>query len=429
MGQLPPCAERTLLPLGNPAERMLGLFLMPYITHIHVDRCRNIRDLDIDLSMPRAEVIAASHASSEHSQPTFQHLILTGPNGSGKSGVLEMIAREVEESVLPAKQLQLTLFELDESGLRWNCDPKSLPKAYSRGELLALYLRARRGIRAGEIRGPSKPKKRRPADFGPAHEVGSTLHQFLVNKHVEMTYATAAGDTVTANRIAAWFERFESHLQRLMEDEGLSMTYDSKAYFFSFHRSDGYSFDLNTLADGHAAVLALLAELLIRVDALQSTRGDFTFEPEGVIIVDEVETHLHLSLQEQILPFLTDVFPRFQFIVATHSPAVIASIPNAVVYDLKKRAQTLSDHFRGVRYGKLMTEHFGIASEIDLDSTEKLVRLRELASGSTRTAEEQHEFDSLAEELSARSRTLAVEVWMIRERLGEPLDVAMGEKR
>jgi predicted ATPase len=225
-------------------------------------------------------------------------------------------------------------------------------------------------------------------------------------------------DLKKAKRIKAWFDTFEQHMKRVAEDEQLSMIYESKRFDFTFHRGDGHIFDLSSLADGYAAILALLAELFIRVETAQLARKDFTFMPDGVVIVDEIETHLHLSLQELILPFLTEIFPRFQFVVATHSPAVIASIPNAVVYDLKKRSQTLSDHFRGVRYGTMMTEHFGISSEIDLDSTEKLLLLRGLAARRERTLEEEKTYQNLCEELSRRSRNLAVEVWMIREKLG-----------
>jgi predicted ATP-binding protein involved in virulence len=203
-----------------------------------------------------------------------------------------------------------------------------------------------------------------------------------------------------------------------MEDENLSIEFERRAFDFRFHR-DGYVFDLRTLADGHAAVLGILAELLIRVEMSQREHKDATFEPEGVVIIDEVEAHLHLSLQEQILPFLTELFPRFQFIVATHSPAVIASIKNAVVYDLKTRDASLSDSYQGIRYGTLMTEHFGISSEIDLDTTAKLVRLRELSRQATRTPEEEHEVAHLSTELLARSPSMAVEIWAIKEGLGE----------
>ena len=46
-----------------------------------------------------------------------------------------------------------------------------------------------------------------------------------------------------------------------------------------------------------------------------------------------------MELQKRILPFLTRMFPNVQFIVATHSPFVISSVDNAVVYDLEKRVR------------------------------------------------------------------------------------------
>ena len=60
---------------------------MPYVTRIHVKRCRNVRDLDIDLSLPGPDVLVPT-ASPEEAR-AFRHLILTGANGSGKSGILE----------------------------------------------------------------------------------------------------------------------------------------------------------------------------------------------------------------------------------------------------------------------------------------------------------------------------------------------------
>jgi predicted ATP-dependent endonuclease of OLD family len=75
------------------------------------------------------------------------------------------------------------------------------------------------------------------------------------------------------------------------------------------------------------------------------------------VLIDEIETHLHLELQEIILPFLCEMFPRIQFIVATHSPAVISSVEDAVVYDLRKREPVSSADLQGIRYGTLMTSH------------------------------------------------------------------------
>lgn len=58
-------------------------------------------------------------------------------------------------------------------------------------------------------------------------------------------------------------------------------------------------------------------------------------ELSGVTIIDEIDVHLHISLQKKILPFLIKSFPKIQFIVSTHSPFVITSTKNdTVVYDI-----------------------------------------------------------------------------------------------
>lgn len=388
---------------------------MAYITRIHIEQCRNVRLLDVDLSAPARE--NGMNGSSSGARPRFRHLILTGPNGSGKSGVLEAVAAEIEQTIAPSEQLVLPIFGMKKNELAWNVEPRLLHAMFARGDVLAAYLPARRRVQPREVRGPTKGH-RRPEELRPMARAASTLAQFLANKHVEMTYATVNGDTDVVERIRSWFDSFEHNLRRLMEDEQLDFVFDNRSFNFTIRKSDGYAFDLHTLADGHASVIAILAELLIRIDAIQRLRTDYTFIPQGVVVIDEIETHLHLSLQEKILPFLVELFPTFQFVVATHSPAVIASIPNAVVYDLRKREPVLSDHLRGIRYGMLMTEHFGISSEIDLDSTEKLIRLRDLAARNARTPDEERELADLSTLLTNRSRSLAVEVWMAKERLG-----------
>ena len=301
--------------------------------------------------------------------------------------------------------------------LDWDADPGAVREAFARNEMIAVYLPSKRHIGRQDVRGP-RAIEWAPAELNPERELAAQLLQFLVNKQTDRAFALARRDSADAERIARWFARFDDHLRRLTGDPSLRVEFDQRAYNFHFHRRDGYVFDLNTLADGHSAALSILAELLLRVEAVQRARGDYTFEPSGVVVVDEIETHLHLALQEQILPFLTELFPRLQFMIATHSPAVIASIPGAVVCDLGTREQALSDHYRGIPYGILMKEHFGISSDIDLDSTRKLLRLRELRALPARSAEEERALRALAAELTQRSPVLATEVWMVMEGIG-----------
>ena len=85
--------------------------------------------------------------------------------------------------------------------------------------------------------------------------------------------------------------------------------------------------------------------------------GD-VFNQEGIVLIDEIETHLHLSLQKMIMPFLTGVFPNIQFIVTTHSPFVLSSMPNAVAYDLEHQ-EVISD-LTEYSYEALAEGYFGV---------------------------------------------------------------------
>jgi hypothetical protein len=304
----------------------------------------------------------------------------------------------------------------DIAQVSWHPAGFDVMQALVSGKSMLVYLKAKRTLRAGRVKGPT-----RQAFLGPnvdaTSELSRELLQFLVNMHTERAYAQVDGDQDAVRRIDAWFETFTRHLRWLMDDPGLELRFDRANFNFVIRRSNGFEFDLSTLADGHASVIAILAELLLRAESCQRAVGDRSYQPDGVVIIDEIETHLHLRLQEQILPFLTELMPRLQFLVATHSPAVISSIPDAVVYDLGTCEQVLSDNLRGIRYGTLMTEHFGIESDMDVDSTEKLERAQELMRKEPRTEEEERELARLATELSGRSSTLALDLWEAREQL------------
>ena len=189
------------------------------------------------------------------------------------------------------------------------------------------------------------------------------------------------------------------------------MIFDRKSWSFKFKRTkDGRVFNLHELSQGHASALQLYSELLVRFEVSRQAKSNSTHLPMGVAIIDEVENHLHLRLQETILPFLTSAFPTVQFIVATHSPAVVSSVPGAVVFDLETRQAERSESLQGVRYGDIATGHFGVRSDYDIDTRNKLTTLDELFGKKQRAAEENFQMRALASELAAKSHSLALDV-------------------
>jgi predicted ATP-binding protein involved in virulence len=81
-----------------------------------------------------------------------------------------------------------------------------------------------------------------------------------------------------------------------------------------------------------------------------------SYDVQGIVLVDEIETHLHIELQKKILPFLTSFFPKIQFIITTHSPFVISSLKNSFICDLEKRIVT-SD-LSGYSYDTIIESYF-----------------------------------------------------------------------
>lgn len=394
---------------------------MPYITRLLVENCRNVRHLDLDLK------------PSGNEGREFLHLILTGPNGTGKSGVLEAVAAEIANDIQngPDHKKGLVLgnklsgssnpgvpapFEKwlrdHPATITWSGSPHLAP--LRKDGWFTIWMPALRQLKPGKVNGPQRWLLADHTQRNPAAPVASFFLQYLVNLKTEQAFAGVDKDQSTVERLERWFDDFRRHVGFIVGDPDLRLDFDRTRYDFTFTRSDGYRFDLQQLSDGASSVLSILAELLIRADECRKQQGDPAFQPEGVVIIDEIEAHLHLKLQEAILPFLTELFPRVQFIVATHSPAVIASIPGAVVHDLGSKETRRSEEFQGKSYGTLMTGHFGTKSDVDLDTTEKLARYQELAKkpASERSAEEESERKELHAELSARSDELAVKLWL-----------------
>ena len=85
------------------------------------------------------------------------------------------------------------------------------------------------------------------------------------------------------------------------------------------------------MSDGERGTLALVLDLTRRLVQANPEMSDPVAEAEAVVLIDEIDLHLHPKWQRQIVHKLTTTFPRCQFIATTHSPQVVASVePNQV---------------------------------------------------------------------------------------------------
>lgn len=351
-----------------------------------------------------------------------RHLLLTGPNGSGKSTILDALRAEL----LAPSQLHLQIVAMQrrlDRGRKQvaalsNSSPKranlvsgtqqleqALADLQARPEVQAelgdfppevpfvLHVPATRTLQLSQPRGP---KALDDVVFSRGNvRVAETL-QHIVNLKSQAALARDDGALDDASELTQRLDEFEAGIRVFFSDEQARLVFDRHTFDFAIE-SGGRRVSFNQLPDGLASAVYIWGALTLACEG-QRRRGDF--ESRGWALIDEPELHLHADLQERILPFLARSFPRVQLIVATHSPAVLASLPDATVFDLRSRRGYPSEELRGIRYGTILTEHFGISSDFDLETTRKLSRVGELLSDiQSSSPDARQELEKLLEDL------------------------------
>lgn len=93
---------------------------------------------------------------------------------------------------------------------------------------------------------------------------------------------------------------------------------------------------LSQLSDGYKCTISLIADIAYRMAILNPQLLDRVLvETEGIVLIDEVDLHLHPKWQKRILKDLMDLFPKVQFIVSTHAPEVMNSVKSESIVVLK----------------------------------------------------------------------------------------------
>lgn len=94
------------------------------------------------------------------------------------------------------------------------------------------------------------------------------------------------------------------------------------------YTENGKTMLVNYLSAGYQSLLWMLMEISFRVALLNPEMADYS-QAEGIVLIDEIDMHLHPRWQWKILDALHSSFPKVQFIAATHSPIIISSFRDA----------------------------------------------------------------------------------------------------
>lgn len=102
---------------------------------------------------------------------------------------------------------------------------------------------------------------------------------------------------------------------------------------------NGKQLNVSQLSQGEKSLMALVGDIARRL-AMMNPKLDNPLHGQGIVLIDEIDMHLHPQWQRTIIHRLKTTFPNCQFILTTHSPLVISDVQDILVYDLEDQKIT-----------------------------------------------------------------------------------------
>ncbi len=373
-----------------------------YITEIRIETLRHLSNIVISLN-PKQR----------------QNLILTGKNGSGKTSLLVALQKYlqaindkrykdlIEDFIPRLPAIKECLINQYAAGVRvlFN-DSEHLEALYEQGNFITAYFPANRKTQFMKSQGVEDIKL--DVSYRVSSEPGQLLLKYLIHLKTQQAYARNEGDIAVVDRIQQWFDRFTEALRILLDNDTIELQYDYKEYNFKIHQAGRNPFGLEELSDGYSSVIQIVSDLILRMDKNWLLGDEISqYDTEGIVLIDEIETHLHIGLQKKIMPFLTQFFPKIQFIVTTHSPYILNSLSNAKVYDLENGMEL--EDLSAYSSDELAEGYFG-ADEYSEQIKEKIKRYQALREKPDLTEEEHTERALLRSKLRNIPKGLSKEI-------------------
>ena len=136
---------------------------------------------------------------------------------------------------------------------------------------------------------------------------------------------------------------------------------------------------LNQLSDGYKGMISLVADIAYRMATLNPQLGtEVLSKGDGVVLIDEVDLHLHPAWQQKVIDNLMNIFPKVQFIVSTHAPAIISSVKTDKLRILSNKEVCMTaNQVYGKDVNSVMKEIMGVNDRPDqfVELFEKFYRL------------------------------------------------------
>ena len=413
--------------------------------------------------------------------------IFTGQNGSGKTTVLSCLVNIFDRSFeLDSPILHLNLhrnallkrFHLNkESTISFDIENKGIVKKYEStaevfdingGGIFGGSKINRRGVRDEElvsygmimddiidpvlefavfafsgyrqIKSESIEALKEPKDFNPLAQSldfvkdYSQIDELKINQLIANNISKSAIERGRNDFKSKKFAKVITSIeQAISEITGWKVEFDLETEPTNLiTRVNGKDLDFDVLPDGLRSLISWIADLLGRVDLLKWQDDLPIFEKNLILLLDEIEVHLHPAWQRKVLPVVQKLFKNSQIFVSTHSPFVVNSVDDAWVYKLKledgkAKIESIerSEDARSYRY--VLRNTFDIENEFGIEIEKRLADFYKerdsFLAGNGNSKKAKKELKKIAEELSKQSSELKgkidFELFQLSEITGE----------
>ncbi|MCH8151221.1 MAG: AAA family ATPase [Planctomycetes bacterium] len=228
----------------------------------------------------------------------------------------------------------------------------------------------------------------------------------IVQEIVELDYRAYRQDKPSMRGLLNEIAALASEITEGFPIEFSGIAEDKRGLYPEFDTPDG-KMPLDVLSQGTQSLIQWLARLLIGYAKQYDFPARLRDKP-GILIIDEIDAHLHPSWQRRILPAVTTHFPSLQIFCSTHSPLMLAGLRAGQVHLLardRKGKVTISRNdtdILGWSADEILTGFLGVESATDLDSEKTLQRLQELRAKKRLTGKQRAELESLRDTVNER---------------------------
>jgi predicted ATP-binding protein involved in virulence len=234
----------------------------------------------------------------------------------------------------------------------------------------------------------------------------SEVFQWVVNQHVYHALALAENKEDEAQAYLAAIKRVERLLSEGLEHP---ITFQVERNPFRLEvRQNGVALTVDQLSDGTRSFLSWPLDYLMRASRVNWAEPADSAVAPGLILVDEIDAHLHPEWQRRVMPAVAGLLPETYIIATTHSPFVLGATEDAQVFQIRQDAggrlfaQAGFDELYGYPADLVLEKAF-VSSLYAPALEQKLARLSDLAAkvaAGDVTPQEKQEHDDLLRELA-----------------------------